>query len=740
MKKLLHIFLLGAMMASCTGIETSEYDKDGNKLFPIDRLSFAVTVSEPETEAAMTAWVTGDKINLWFTTHYSQSTPDMTLLYDGSSWNRSFLKDGCAIPQDGTFAVLYESANVLGDLPVDVQPTRSTYTLPASSVEGGNYNCTPLLMTTSNQNYTIDPNTDVLSATISGWAYATCFKVLVKSSPSLVKKANNYALGVSKECHPINEFGPAKDFGADRVSFSISSNVEERYAGGVQEADGIAFYFDRMSCENEKITFSLLEKGGQTKAYTTPSAKTLDATSPSKFVGAALSYASFTPTEASVNTPERYGEVTDIDIEGNGPFDIIYHQNDLDDSTTFALANKLASRIQTSKGDSPRVIDSDNMNAQRREIIIGRTSRPQSQSYYSVRNDDFVWKINCTEGNVVITAGGSWALEYAVNKFTEDYLTPGYVYTEGKVEEGTVRGQHLFPLTDGCNLRILDYNVWERDSDTNAEAWGSTGESCALSVRMRRFSQLIRAYMPDVLTFQEYSNTFNNAMKDSLGKYNYDYTKRLSNDYTPVLYNKSTIEYVKRYHLVFGETFTGSDGIEKKPGIRKSYTAHVYRHKDTGKQFIVVSTHLWATVETEADYECKLDEATKLKNGIAGIIGSYDLPVFLAGDMNCKIDSAPMKLLTDNGYQNLVDIATVSADGSMGWHYCNEKAFKREYELKSWWMGTKHDRNDRGRNCVDQFFLYNNKSGVEVKVFERIHTWFTILISDHYPNYADIKL
>jgi len=566
--------------------------------------------------------------------------------------------------------------------------------------------------------------------------------VFIKTDAAMSRSAGNYALCVSKECHPVSSFGPAKDTDTDKTTIQFAYNENVRYAGGVQEADGIAFYFDGISCNNEKITFGLAENGVKTKVYTTTTERTLNAGIDTKCSGVSLSYSSFSDADGASGLPERYGEEIEIDLDGTGPYDIVYHPDDREDSISLSLANALAEKIRASKGDDPRVIDSDKKPVQKKEIIIGRSSRTQSKEYYDVtpRPGDFSWKINYTGGNIVITAGGSWALEYAVDKFTKDYLSEGFTYTEGKVETGTVEGMQLFPITEGCNLRILDCNVWERDPDENTAAWEALGESCAISARITRFVQLVRAYMPDVITFQEYSNTFNTKLKAALQDYGYTFSNRASNDYTPVLYNKNTVQYYNKKHLVFGETFTAKDGTVLEPGKRKSFTAIDFSLKSNGKHFIVTSAHLWAT-QNAAGEECRLDEATKLRDGIDDFIKTRNYPVFLAGDMNCKISSAPMKLLLDAGYQNVITTATLSRDGSMGWHTCDANGFKREWEMSSsWWMGNKYDRNDQGRNCVDQFFLYNNNAKYEAKVFERVHSWFTIVITDHYPNYADIKL
>lgn len=45
-----------------------------------------------------------------------------------------------------------------------------------------------------------------------------------------------------------------------------------------------------------------------------------------------------------------------------------------------------------------------------------------------------------------------------------------------------------------------------------------------------------------------------------------------------------------------------------------------------------------------------------------------------------------------------------------------------------------------GFGCIDHFFIYDPSGNVEVKTFIRDYAWFTVKLTDHYPNYADIKL
>ena len=420
-------------------------------------------------------------------------------------------------------------------------------------------------------------------------------------------------------------------------------------------------------------------------------------------------------------------------------FRIVYQFNDLDDSCTFALAKDIQREYAYKTGKKFEIIDGSKEEASGKEIIIGRTNRSQSEEYYSTKKDGkdaFNYLIEEKDSTVAIMGVGSWALKYACEEFAEDFAEHGYV--EGKKIEGTVRGKELFRYSSGCNLRIFNFNAWERQNYTkNPPYWVEQGEDCRYEARVKNFTQIIRAYKyPDVICFQEYTNEFNKCLTDSLDNslenFSYSFAQRETDDYTSIIFNSKKLTFLKKYHHVFGKY---SDEID--PGKRKSYTINVFRHKTTNKQFMMVTTQLWDGVNTDEDFLCKLDEIKQVYAGIEEVLKEYNVPVFLVGDMNCKRASEAMQYLETRGYLHLCD-AMPDPDGSMGWHPCDDDGYKREYDpgQETWWMGNTYDRKEKGKNSIDHFYMYNYGS-TQAKAYEHIHAYFTVLLSDHYPTYAD---
>ena len=70
-----------------------------------------------------------------------------------------------------------------------------------------------------------------------------------------------------------------------------------------------------------------------------------------------------------------------------------------------------------------------------------------------------------------------------------------------------------------------------------------------------------------------------------------------------------------------------------------------------------------------------------------------------------------------------------SKDAKGGDHKCSKDGFSRQ-----------QNKTDDGYGCIDHFLIYDPAGKTEVKTFMRDYAWFTVKLTDHYPNYADIVL
>ena len=292
------LFLMAAgalMMASCTkDVVTAPETTEGIKL------NVNIAGTNADTKAAKKSWATGDKLNIWFDKNNNQTTPDLIITYDGTNWTAGSLRAGCTPSASGYLLALYEGFN-------DVSSARYDYSYwsskdwfqPKATKEqpavGTDSYCRPLVFYAFGISYTFSANTLTFTIISGDWEYHTCFKVLIKTHASMDKAADYYNLQVhntTADAYPdSNGAWIIYDNGTNNLVGTGSANYEG-WTGGVQEADGIAFYYSYFTATDANITFTLKEYGGATKTYSV-TGKTLVANEVDRCVGVALNYGNF---------------------------------------------------------------------------------------------------------------------------------------------------------------------------------------------------------------------------------------------------------------------------------------------------------------------------------------------------------------------------------------------------------------------------------------------------------------
>lgn len=302
MKKI-SLFLTAALLIVAASCINQELNSD-----EAQPLKLNITVPSPggpDTKAAKTAWTEGDKLNCWFDdNNVNHTDPDLVITYNAGAWKAGSLREGVTLKENGVFSVVYESTNNLSSYNTEYSygtnyyyPPEATY---SGTIEGVPAYCRPLIITANNIAYTFASNT--LTAIISNWSVASSFKVLVKNVPSGLE-ASNYIL---------KTFNTSQNWPAEaRSGFSLkinnssvpdangNSNANARgLTGGVQESDGIAFYYNYFwnHAQNESarevtVTFTLYEGNTSTKSYSVN--KSFENTGYDKCFGVSIDYAKF---------------------------------------------------------------------------------------------------------------------------------------------------------------------------------------------------------------------------------------------------------------------------------------------------------------------------------------------------------------------------------------------------------------------------------------------------------------
>lgn len=287
------------------------------------------------------------------------------------------------------------------------------------------------------------------------------------------------------------------------------------------------------------------------------------------------------------------------------------------------------------------------------------------------------------------------------------------------------------PLTDGANLRILDWNIWGYNKDTIPDAWKKIGKDPRRDARAPMFAEVINAYHPDLINLQEFNRKMYMSWGNLLRKANY----RLVNDenaqiwcQTPIFYNPETIEVVERNAVNY---------VPYKFAVNnsKSYTVAVFRHKKTGKKFAVLNTHLWWQSEQNmagSDY-ARISQVYTMMAEAETVKKKYNCPIFVTGDMNATEHDSSVSKFIEAGYKPCYKIATKVTDNRCGVHQCGPEGYSLARAVPS-------KPTDREKGAIDHCLLYNAQEGTEIVGFICDYEVFISYISDHYPNIIDAKL
>ena len=143
-----------------------------------------------------------------------------------------------------------------------------------------------------------------ITADLDNWNFYTTFKVLLKNDNSkLIHSAEKYYLQVKNIT--TNEYASAK--GAFVVvsnsNYPTISNGSSNYSGfaaGVQEADGIAFYYNSLSASSADIQFTLYNGQDATITTYTATGKTVECDG-TKCTGVAINYSKFTTLSSALS-------------------------------------------------------------------------------------------------------------------------------------------------------------------------------------------------------------------------------------------------------------------------------------------------------------------------------------------------------------------------------------------------------------------------------------------------------
>ncbi|MBQ0081256.1 MAG: endonuclease/exonuclease/phosphatase family protein [Alistipes sp.] len=406
-----------------------------------------------------------------------------------------------------------------------------------------------------------------------------------------------------------------------------------------------------------------------------------------------------------------------FNAESLSNFTIVYEQS-AEDEVGIEAANHLKKFLKKEYDINVPVIKDS-------EIVIGPKFLLKSLSLGNSRkkeqNDTFDYSINIRSKEITIYAGGCWAMDYAIDRLKE-------LFAQSKTKEkGNIYGKFIFPRFNGTNLRILDDNIWQYDKAESPTNWKAMGIECTSKHRSRYLAELVYAFEPDIVALQEYSSHMDAILRPLLQDRGYKIAFPFNHkpfNFTPIFFNSKTVKLIESKYVPHTPSQYNNHGT-------KSFTLGVFTLSNNDKKFIVVGTHLWWKSEKsqQGSDDARTQQVRAIIKEVDKVLEKYNVPVFVMGDMNCTITSEAMKQFLDAGYAPAWDVATEFGDKRSGHHVCSPKdGFSR-----------RQNRKDDGKGQIDHFFIYNAHRA-KIRIFKRIQAFFTVPITDHYPNYADIDL
>lgn len=395
------------------------------------------------------------------------------------------------------------------------------------------------------------------------------------------------------------------------------------------------------------------------------------------------------------------------------------------------------------------------------------------------------WKITSSGDTVTVLANGYYGFYDAIKYFengiketgcyevdADNPSTGSYLDRTSGVYEST-----KYAYDQKGDVRVMFYNV----------LFGETADSGAYDVRPSYRDPLqelmIAEYMPDVLGCQEFDKTKRGYENDGSGGlaglltglgYKEAVDPRVDNasnsewgragatkvDYldangksieytfynnTPLFYNTNTTELIKAEYYWYkaqkdNENATNCGSMDCGS---KAATWGVFKDKATGKQYIVVSTHMCTRSNGVRGLQ-----GQEIVDLIKKLVAQYDCPVFFGGDMNGNIGDSNYDLFVGSaGYKSLQDSLV---DGkNIATEYTSPFFTAHGYpdfnsDLRIMTPGANGESNvhkvvqTTNSNSIDQIFVTNHED-VEIGVFGVLVDDLTLSSSDHLPIFTDFS-
>lgn len=278
-------------------------------------------------------------------------------------------------------------------------------------------------------------------------------------------------------------------------------------------------------------------------------------------------------------------------------------------------------------------------------------------------------------------------------------------------------------------IRLMSHNQWK--CDDNWPEWEKLGMDCSAETRIRGFVQVYREVQPDIVGCQEVSAVMADKLVRYLAEDGQRYALLWGRD-TPILYRQDKFELLDSDFFLYPKEVPGYSGSFNNGGS-KSWCLGVFREKESGKEFIFMTTHLWwkSSNPEKPNYQPGSAEARAYQIGLAAeclnrYAEKYRCPQILVGDLNGGYESAAVQTALGRGFVHAHEVAVEYADETKGHHKCDPTGVG-PYTDEPFVTGIDH-------------ILVKNVGPEFVRRFERYSPEYYLPLSDHSPVFVDVEL
>ena len=255
--------------------------------------------------------------------------------------------------------------------------------------------------------------------------------------------------------------------------------------------------------------------------------------------------------------------------------------------------------------------------------------------------------------------------------------------------------------------------------------YGWTAQCGPVPNRQLLQAELIHAYLPDMIAFQEYSTYYHNGFTDKLEAIGYQEVKPEGVDanYTPLFYRTDRLKVIDCGYLLYA----GPNDVNSK-----SATWAVLELFDTRKRFIAISTHLMYNqpgIDANAARVSNAKELVSLISQLKNRPEFQTLPLITGGDLNCCLGSDPIQVLTDSGLKLAWETALEKNDVRGNHDYVTYHSDRQTYS--GWSI-----RPGGYAKSIDHALVTD---GFTVERFFTLTDLYAQVASDHMPEWVEIS-